>query len=109
MSVGGGENTHLPTYKSKLKVRIFLNIRKAGLWENQRRVGSLAVLKTESRSLTTVFQGLHKWCGSYYGRTASNDTGHSFGLGIFQSIFLNSAPGALGREAGEGQRGPTFF
>lgn len=27
----------LPTHKSKLKVVIFLNIRRAGLWENQRR------------------------------------------------------------------------
>lgn len=98
----------LPTYKPKLKVRIFLNLRRAGLWENQNRVESLAVLKTESKSLTTVFQGLREWCGYYNVRTAPNDTDHSFCLGIFQPIFLNSVPGALGWEAG-GQRGPTSF
>lgn len=101
----------LPTHKSKLKARIFLNMRRAGIWENQRRVEHLAVLKIESKSLTTVFQGLHNWWGSYHFRTAPNDTGHSSGLGIFQSVFLDSVPRALGWEAGGGggQRGPTFF
>lgn len=99
----------LPTYKSKVKVRIFLNIKRAGLWENQKRVESLAVFKTESKSLTTVFQGLHEWCGSYHDRTTPNDTGHSFCLGIFQSIFLNSVPGALGWEGRGPERAYLFL
>lgn len=73
----------LPTYKSKLRVRVFLNIRRAGLWKNQRRIETLAMFKTESKSMTTVFQRLCEWSGSCPSRTAENDTGDSFCLGIF--------------------------
>lgn len=60
----------LPTYKSKVKVRMFLSIRRAGLWKNQQRVENLAMFKTESKSLTTVFQRQCEWSGSHHSRTA---------------------------------------
>lgn len=85
----------LPTYKSKLKVRVFLNIRRAGLWKNQRRAETLAMFKAESKSLTTVFQRLREWRGSCPG-----NTGNSFCLRIFQSTFPGSIPGALQDRAG---------
>lgn len=84
----------LPTYKAKLQVRMFINIRRAGLWKNQRRLENLATFKTESKSLTTVFQRLHEWRGCHQGRTAPNDTGDSFRLRIFQSTLPDSVPGA---------------
>jgi len=83
----------LPTHKSKLKVRAFLNIRGAGLWENQRKAEKLAVFETESKSLTTVFWRLHEWRDSCHSKTAPNDTGDSFHPRIFQYTFLDSVPG----------------
>lgn len=80
----------LPMYKSKLEVRAFINIKRAGLWKNQ-RVENLAMFKTKSKSLTTVFQRLREWRGR---RTVSNDTGDSFCLRIFQSTFPDGIPGA---------------
>lgn len=94
-SVRRGKKYMLPTYKSRLKVRVFINIRRAGLWKNQRRVENLAMFKTESKGLTTVFQRLHEWCGSCHGRRAAPcDPGDSFYLRTFQSTFPDSIPGA---------------